>query len=104
MSPITLRRRSTMKGEQPTPKETVINNTELSLKEVRSLHHYGGFMNEWRSRYVDVYKPTFEFLQNHPETVISVGHNFPTNTTWICIEPFDAYSGRITNADWRPYR
>jgi hypothetical protein len=98
------RRRTTVKGQPQMPEAVLHNNTSLSLAEVRNLPRYGGFVNEWRQRYVDVYQPSVEFLQKNPETVISVGFNAQTNTTWICVEPFSNYQSRIQNADWSTYR
>jgi hypothetical protein len=93
-----------MKGRsayRPSPPEVITNNTNLPIEEVRTLQRYGGFLNRWRNRYVDVYQPSVEFLQNHPETVITVGHNSESNATWICVEPASVYSHQIAHADWQ---
>jgi hypothetical protein len=100
----TLRKRATVKGHPLPPTLTIINNTTLTLEEIRELPRYGGFMNYWRQRKVEVYQPSVEYLKEHPETVISVGYNFTENKYWICEEPFSAYSSRILNADWSDYR
>lgn len=107
MTPVINRRRDTVKGHGKgltvEPKEIIINNTSYTLKEVRNFERYGGFLNAWRQRYVDIYQPPVDFLETHPNTVITVGHNYESNTTWICIEPWSDYSARILGADWSTY-
>lgn len=108
MTPITLNRRSTCKGTVPAKKPpvgpTIINNTEFSLEQVRNFPRYGGFINYWRQRYVDVYQPPVNYIEKNPGYVITVGTNHESNTIWICEEPYEAYESRIINADWSAYR
>jgi hypothetical protein len=82
----------------------IINNTQYTLKEVQSFSRYGGFMNYWRHRRVDVYQPPVDYIEEYPGYVFTVSYNFETDTYWICEEPYAAYEGRIINADWRDYR
>ena len=101
------RKRKTPKGSRPPIKhfEIVHNNTPYTLEDVQSFCRYGGFMNPWRQRYVDVYQPPWEFIRDHPEkTIITVETNHVTDQIWIYSVPFSIYQNRITNADWSIHR
>jgi hypothetical protein len=92
-------------GIEPSKIPTIINNTPWSLEKVRTFQRYGGFMNYWRQRKVDVLQPPAEWIaKNDGQWVVSVGFNFQTNTYWICLETFSNYASRIINADWSDYR
>ena len=84
--------------------EIVHNNTPYILDEVLKFECYGSFLNGWRQRKVYVYQPPVDFLQENPNTVISVGYAAYTDQYWICMEPFSTYKSRIVNADWSPYK
>lgn len=88
------------------PERTITNAFGLpwTLEEIRSFPCYGGFLNSWRQRFVNIYQPPVEFLQENPGKVITVGSNYRTNTFTICLEDYSAYKGRIENADWSEYK
>lgn len=78
----------------------IINDTSLSFDQVQKLKKYGGFINVWNQRYVELYQPSVEYLQTHPNTVISLSYSPITHKYWICEEPFGEYEARIIAADW----
>jgi hypothetical protein len=100
---LTLNRRKTPKGSRPPMRipQIVHNNTPFSLAEVKSFCRYGGFINIWQHRYVDVYQPPVEFIAEHPEgIVITIETNHVTDQIWIYGQPYSLYKTRIINADW----
>ncbi len=97
-----------MKRNEQKPSVPVIHNAynlPWSLDVIRTFPRYGGFRNEWRGRYVDVYQiPPDKIEERMKEHVVSVGASFDGKTVTIALEPFSDYKSRIVNADWRPYK
>ena len=91
--------KSTVRIRPYKPTRTVHNNTKYTMDEIRTFHKYGGFLNEWRERFVEVFK--------HPDDpegrVLTIGANYRTDTFWLCDEDMESYAGRIKHNDWRPY-
>ena len=91
---------STRTKKSVEPPRTIHNNTKYNMDEIRSFHKYGGFLNEWRERFVEVFK--------HPDDpegrVLTIGANYRTNTFWLCDEDMESYAGRIKHNDWRSYK
>ena len=71
-----------------------------------TFERYGGFLNEWRERFVDVFQPPTDWIAENPDkpTVVTIGSNYKTNTYWVCMERYEDYRGRIENANWSTYR
>jgi hypothetical protein len=96
-----------MKRDDAQPKVVIHNayNLPWSLEVIKTFPRYGGFRNEWRQRYVDVYQiPTDKVEDRMKACVVSVGTSFDNSTVTIALEHVSAYESRIVNADWSTYK
>lgn len=98
---------SSMKRDaKPKPPEvTNAHNLPWTVDVIRTFPRYGGFRNEWRNRYVDVYQiPPDKMEERMKDHVVSIGASFDGKTLTVALEPIADYWTRIINADWRTYK
>lgn len=80
--------------------QKIVNTSDITPEQIKTLVRLGGFMNYWRERKVDVYVHPTEPDQK----VITTGYNAKSDTLFICTEPRSDWAGRIANNNWRDYR